>query len=152
LVVVLLWTLWPSPPPVEQPRVRQYLDYTACLLTGERGVSDAVAAPAWAGLQQASLTTKAQVQYLAVTGEQTVDNATTFVNSLAQAGCDVIFGVGDVAVAAIEKSAPAFTNRHFYTVGGTVTAPNVTPIAATDSTGVTKAVNDAATAAVTGHS
>ena len=152
VVVILVWTLWPTPRPLEQPRAREYLDYTACLLTGERGVSDAVAAPVWAGLQQASTATNAKVQYLAVTGEQTVDNATTFVNTLAQAGCDVVFGVGDVAVAAIERSSPAFPNRRFYTVGGTATAPNLTPIAATDPAGVTRAVNDAATAAVAGHS
>ena len=74
LVVALTWALWPASEPDPPPRAREYLDYTACLLTGDRGIADPQAAPVWAGLQDASLATRAKVQYLAVTGPQTAEN------------------------------------------------------------------------------
>ncbi|HEY4867303.1 MAG TPA: hypothetical protein VIK45_17525, partial [Candidatus Dormibacteraeota bacterium] len=47
-------------------RARQYLSFTACLLTDSRGLAGAQASAAWAGLEQASASTRAQVQYLSV--------------------------------------------------------------------------------------
>src|SRR6266540_1993395 len=92
VAAVLVWALWPagSGP---APRARQYLDFTACLLTGEHGVADADAAPVWAGMQDASLQTRAEVQYLVVVGEQTVANAGPFLASLAQSRCDLVIAV-----------------------------------------------------------
>jgi len=46
------------------PRARQYLAFTACLLTGSRGLAGAKGAEAWAGMQAASLATRAKVEYL----------------------------------------------------------------------------------------
>src|SRR5688572_8099415 len=60
VVILLTWALWPATK--ETPRERRYLDYTACLLTGEKGIADPAAAPVWAGMQEASLATHAKVQ------------------------------------------------------------------------------------------
>ena len=46
------------------PRARQYLAFNACLLTGSRGLAGPQAAQAWAGMQDASLATRAKVEYL----------------------------------------------------------------------------------------
>lgn len=127
LGVGLVWTLWPAPA-AEPPRARQYLDFTACLLTGEQGIADAAAAPAWAGLQDASLATHAKVQYLAVTGPQTVENATPFLASLAQAGCNLVFAAGDVPVAAIDQHHKEFPAVRFFPVGGGLPQSNVSPV------------------------
>src|SRR5262245_15879290 len=98
---LVTWLVWPTGAPrVAPPRERQYLDYTACLLADDRGIAGAEAAPVWAGLQDASLATHAKVQYLPVLGAQTTDNALTFLATLAQGQCNIIFAVGNGPVAA----------------------------------------------------
>jgi hypothetical protein len=67
LVAVLVvglaaWILWPS------PRPRPYLAFTACLLTDEQGVAGSAAGAVWAGMQDASLATRAKVQYVPAVG------------------------------------------------------------------------------------
>lgn len=147
VVAVLTWALWPAetPPP---PRARQYIDFTACLLTGERGITEPEAASVWKGLQQASTATKAKVQYLAVTGPQTVDNATTFVATLAQTNCDLVLAVGELPVASVNKSAPTFPDTRFFVVRGTATRANVTIVDGQTSEQVTAAVENLVTRAV----
>jgi hypothetical protein len=142
VVVALVWLLWPAtqPPP---PRARQYLSYTACLLTGERGTTDASAAPVWAGMQDASLTTHIKIQYLAISGPQTVDNAVVFVNTLAQRNCDVVIAAGAVPATAVTKAAATFPKTAFYTVGATTNAPHVTRIDTTDPAAVRAAISQA---------
>src|ERR1700761_9200785 len=66
------WLVWPSTP---APRARVYKAFTACLLTDSRGIAGPQAAPVWAGMQKASLATHVKVEYLAVVGPDTVDNA-----------------------------------------------------------------------------
>jgi hypothetical protein len=105
---LLVWALWPTPKQTEQPRARQYLDFTACLLTDADGVTGAQAAPVWAGMQDASQATHAKVQYLSVSGPQTVENAMPFLNSLAQGHCDLVVAVGDAPVAAVRAGAGKF--------------------------------------------
>nr|BFE65694.1 hypothetical protein GCM10020063_102200 [Dactylosporangium thailandense] len=78
---MLAIALWPDPA-TEPPREREYLEFTACLLTPQDGVRGAAAGPVWAAMQDASQQTKAKVQYLEVSGAQTVENAVTFLNSL----------------------------------------------------------------------
>ena len=126
----LVWALWPIPS-APQPRAWRYLDVSACLLTDERGLSGAAAA-VWAGMQDASLATRVRVQHLAVVGEQTVDNAAPFAAGLAQGGCALVLAVGEVAVAAVERTAPRFPSVRFVTVGGGAAAGNVTVLAASD--------------------
>jgi len=147
-VAGLAWVFWPAAPPEPAPRARQYLEYTACLLTGERGLTDTAAGPVWAGLQDASLATHAKVQYLAITGPQTVDNGVPFLNTLAQTGCNLIFAAGDVAVATVDKGATNFPDRRFYPVGGGSAHANVFPITTTGPDGVRAAVSTTLTDAV----
>lgn len=149
LVAALLlgWLLWPSQPDPEPPRARQYLDFTACLLTGELGVADPSVEPAWSGLQDASLLTRTKAQYLAIAGPQTVDNGLTHLNTLALTGCDLIFAAGDLPVATVDKGASQFPDKHFYPVGGGTAAGNVTPITG-DADHIRDTVHRTLTAAV----
>jgi hypothetical protein len=134
--LLLTWAFWPqsTSSPLEPPRARQYLGYTACLLTGERGVADAAAAPAWAGLQDGSLATKAKVQYLAIAGPQTADNAATFLNTLAQTGCNLIVAAGDLPVATVRQGAGRFPSQAFAAVTSEPISGNVIQITADDRT------------------
>jgi hypothetical protein len=143
---VATWLFWPvGPPPPDPPRARAYLQYTACLLTGERGVNDPAAAPVWAGLQDASLATHAKVQYLAIVGPQTVDNGLTFLNNLAQTGCDLVFAAGDTTV---DKGAATFPHTRFLPIGPAKPGANVSPIGDQGADKIRSAVSDALTAAV----
>jgi hypothetical protein len=128
VIALLVWALWPSSAPPPAPRARQYLTFTACLLTSQRGIADPKAAPIWAGMQDASLATRAKVQYLAVTGPQTVDNAVTFVNTLAQTHCNLIIAAGDIPDGAVQKAAPTFPTTAFYAVGTTIGTSHVRAI------------------------
>ncbi|GAA0581295.1 BMP family ABC transporter substrate-binding protein [Streptomyces crystallinus] len=116
----------PGPP---DPRARQYKNVDACLLTGDKGVTEGTeGAPVWAGLQDASQTTHARVNFVPVTGEQTAANATPFVNSLIQRSCDVVVAVGKAPVAAAEAAAKAHPKVRFVVVGGQAAAGNVTAV------------------------
>lgn len=125
--VLLVWALWPTTRP-EQPRARQYLAFTACLLTDGHGVAGPEAAPVWVGMQEASLATRAKVQYLSVSGPQTVDNALPFLSSLAQGRCDLVFAAGAVPVGAVRQGASTFPGTRFVVVGSDVQAPNVSKV------------------------
>jgi hypothetical protein len=142
--VVVLATRSPAPPP---PRARRYLEFTACLLTDERGITGPEAKPVWAGMQDASLATHAKVQYLAVSGPQTVDNAVPYANSLAQGRCNLVLAAGAVPGSAVGKAAPLFPGTRFVVVGDAPAAANVVAVnAATPETvrpAVTRIVTDA---------
>ncbi|WHM36481.1 BMP family ABC transporter substrate-binding protein [Streptomyces sp. BPTC-684] len=116
----------PGPP---DPRARQYKNVDACLLTGDKGVTEGTdGAPVWAGMQDASKATRARVNFVPVTGEQTAANATPFVNSLIQRSCDVVVAVGKAPVAAAEAAAKAHPKVRFVVVGGEAAAANVTVV------------------------
>jgi basic membrane lipoprotein Med (substrate-binding protein (PBP1-ABC) superfamily) len=127
VAVLLVWALWPTHTE-QQPRARQYLAFTACLLTDSQGVAGAEAAPVWAGMQDASLATRAKVQYLSVSGPQTVENALPFLSSLAQGRCDLVFAVGAVPVGAVRQGASTFPNIRFVVVGGGAQGSNVSKV------------------------
>ncbi|GIJ44112.1 hypothetical protein Val02_09980 [Virgisporangium aliadipatigenens] len=150
LVVAALvaWIRWPHDEPAPPPRAREYLDFTACLLTDAAGVLGADAAPVWAGMQAASAQTRARVQYLAATGATTADDAVPFLNSLAQGGCGVVIGTGTLAVQAIEKGAARFPSVRFVVVGMPLVAPNVTVVTASPDSPVDEAVRKVVVAAV----
>jgi hypothetical protein len=97
-----------------------YSSFQACLVTGARGISDPAAAPVWAGMEDASLRTRAMVSYLAVTGPSTTGNALTFVNSLVLRHCDVIVASGTAQLAAAQADAPRFSRIRFVLAGGRV--------------------------------
>jgi basic membrane lipoprotein Med (substrate-binding protein (PBP1-ABC) superfamily) len=123
--VGVAWAVWPSEP---APRARQYLDFTACLLTDEHGIAGPEATPVWAGMQEASLATRAKVQYVSVVGPQTADNAVPFLSSLAQGRCNLVFAVGAVPVGAVGKAAAQFPGTRFVVVGGAPADGNVSKV------------------------
>ncbi|MFF5229384.1 hypothetical protein [Dactylosporangium sp. NPDC000521] len=146
VAIVLMVSLWPDPAP--ESREREYLQFTACLLTPADGVRDPAAAPVWKAMQDASLQTQAKAQYLEISGAQTVDNAVTFLNSLAQGDCDLIFASGDLPVQAVVKGASTFPAERFVTVGASVAAPNVSTVdAAASHDGVVRLIAEAVAAA-----
>jgi basic membrane lipoprotein Med (substrate-binding protein (PBP1-ABC) superfamily) len=130
--------------------VRQYLEFTACLLTEGGGVAGPEAAPVWAGMQDASLATRAKVQYLAVSGPQTVDNAVLFASSLAQNRCNLVFAAGDVQTSAVVKVAPRFPGTAFVVVGSGASASNVSRLDGSSATEVRAAVRRTLTTAAGG--
>jgi basic membrane lipoprotein Med (substrate-binding protein (PBP1-ABC) superfamily) len=144
LVVGCVWLLWPSAPP---PRAQQYLAFNACLLTGNDGVTGA-AAPVWSGMQDASLKTRAKVEFLPVFGEASKANALPYLASLVQRHCDVILAVGSAQIAAVSADAPARPRVHFVVVGGQVSAPNVVSLDASSPEQVRRQVATEVMAAV----
>jgi hypothetical protein len=130
---VTIWLLWPDPP--LPPRARQYLEFTACLFTDESGIGRGPGAAAWAGMQDASLTTHAKVQYLSVTGPATTANALPYLASLLQRRCAVIVAVGQAQIQAVLTDAPAHPQTQFVVLANSG-APNVTFIQPNDDTNV----------------
>ncbi|WP_162602677.1 type 1 periplasmic-binding domain-containing protein [Streptomyces spongiicola] len=101
------------------PRARQYKDFDACLLTGEKGIAAGTpAAPVWEGMQEASLETRVRVSYVPVVGPQSADNARPFLNSLVQRRCDVVLAVGEAQVDAVRSGAAQHPGIRFVAVDG----------------------------------
>jgi basic membrane lipoprotein Med (substrate-binding protein (PBP1-ABC) superfamily) len=143
--LIVAFTAGGSPAPVA--RARSYASLQACLLTGERGVADPAAAPVWAGMQKASLATRAMVSYLAVTGPQTEGNALPFLGSLLARNCELVLAAGQAAGNAVAAQARQYPTVQFAVVDGTVAAPNVTVLsgsAAAVRAGAASAVSRAA--------
>jgi len=140
LLAVLIWVLWPSPQ--AEPRARQYQDVTACLLTGQAGVTEAQAAPVWAGMQAASARTHGQVRFLAVTGDQTVDNAKTFAGTLMLGRCAVIVAEPGIADGAVRAVAGQHPEQRFVVVGGAAaSAGNVSRVDGSSPSEVTAQIS-----------
>jgi len=141
-VVLVAWAVWPASQ--VEPRAREYRDVTACLLTDGQGVTGAQAAPVWAGLQAASARTHAQVRYLAVTGEQSVANAQSFVGSLLAGRCAVIVAAPGIADGAVRALAGRYPAQHFLVVGGAAPgAGNVAQVASSSTSDISAAVSAA---------
>lgn len=125
----ITWLAWPSSKPVYDPpaRARQYMVFTACLLTGPAGLADSQARAVWSGMQAASSVTNAQVSYLSVpVGEaDTVGVATPLANTLVQQRCNVIVAVGATEVATVQAVAALHSGMRFVLVGGGSPAVNV---------------------------
>jgi hypothetical protein len=103
-VVLAGWVLWPRPAAV--PQARQYLDVTACLLTGPDGVgTGAPAAPAWTAMEKASLASHVMVSYLSATAPADV---TVLLNTMVQRQCGVIVtdGASPAQVASAARANP----------------------------------------------
>lgn len=127
------------------PRARVYLSFTACLLTGPQGVEDPVAAPAWAGLQDASGATKVQVEYLAVPAS--AHDAAPYLASLVMEHCGLVVAAGAGPVAAVEANADRYKSVRFVTVGGRATSRNITVVPPADARSRVSAEAKAALAA-----
>lgn len=113
--------------PVAGPgvRARSYLARTACLLTDSRGLAGPQAAAAWAGLQDASAATGAQVQYLAVPSGTTAAGARPYLASLVLRKCAVVVATGPAQVAAVAADAVRFGSVRFAVAGGRAPGANV---------------------------
>ncbi|GIG01017.1 hypothetical protein [Catellatospora citrea] len=111
-----LW-LWLRPPATEPDRQRDYLASSVCLLTGADGVRGTQATPVWAGMQHASQATLVKVSHVAISGDETVDNAATFLAGMAQGRCDLLLAVGEVPTQAVLSTAAKFPGTRFVVVG-----------------------------------
>jgi len=104
------WTLWPHSP---TPRARQYLNVTACLLTGPSGVAPGTsAAPVWTAMQSASVATHVMVSYLPDTGSA---DAGPMLNALVQRRCGVIIATGGLT-AEVSRAGQADPHQRFLLV------------------------------------
>ncbi|MEU0435794.1 BMP family ABC transporter substrate-binding protein [Streptomyces sp. NPDC006290] len=129
-VVVAGVCLWPSADGGgEMPTARVYRDVDACLLTDSRGVVPGVpAAPVWAGMQEASRSTRVRVSFLPATGPDTRANVVPYVNSLVQEQCSVVVAVGATPVQAVRAVAPRQKQVRFVVVGDGPGSANVSVV------------------------
>ncbi len=154
LAAGVAWVVWPSGKPAYDPpaRTRQYVAFTACLLTGPAGLADPQARTVWSGMEAASSATNAQISYLSVpAGEaDTVGVATPLANSLVQQRCGVIVAVGAPEVAAVQAVAAQHAAMHFVLVGGGDPAGNVAMLPSTGASSVSSRVQTVLRGAVGG--
>jgi basic membrane lipoprotein Med (substrate-binding protein (PBP1-ABC) superfamily) len=129
-------------------RARVYVNVDACLLTGPGGLSDPAAAPVWAGMEQASSSTRVRVSYLSVSGPATEANAAPFLGSLLVRGCKVIVASGGPERAAVLADASKFPAVKFVIFGAGRAPANVTVLALEAAGGVQSSVANVMTAAV----
>ena len=129
---LVVWWRWPSEEKTAPPLARQYRDFTVCLLTDNAGVDGPLAQPMWAGIQDAALAGSVRSQYVSVAGEQTADNAATFLASLAQSECDLVFAAGTAPREAVRAKAATFPQIRFYAVSPGVSTANVSAVDGAD--------------------
>ncbi|MFE2557189.1 BMP family ABC transporter substrate-binding protein [Streptomyces sp. NPDC059352] len=89
-------------------RAREYQDFDACLLTGEKGiVAGAPAEPVWEGMRTASEGEgrPIRVTFVPVMGEQSTANARPFLNGLVQRDCEIVLASGASQVTVAEEAA-----------------------------------------------
>jgi hypothetical protein len=101
-------------------------------------------------MQDASLATRAKVQYLAAVDATSVADVRPFVTSLVQRHCDLVLAVGAVPVAAVVAEAGANPSVRFVTVGGGRPAGNVRVVEAGSPAQVRDRIAAVVTAAVNG--
>jgi hypothetical protein len=133
-----------SQPPA---RARVYSAFDACLLIGAHGIADPSAAPVWAGMEDASMATRAKVSYLAVSGPATVGNAVPYLGALLVRHCNVIVAEGAAEQAAVALDAGRNPGVRFVVAGSAAQAPDVTVLAGPRS-GLRAAVASVITQAV----
>jgi basic membrane lipoprotein Med (substrate-binding protein (PBP1-ABC) superfamily) len=93
--------------------------------------------------QEASAATRAKVQFLAVVGPQTEQNALPYLTSLALRHCDVVLAVGPAQVAAVAAGAPRFPTVRFVVIGDGAQGANVSQVASSQRDEVRLAVKAA---------
>jgi hypothetical protein len=125
--VAVGWMLWPRPTaaPVSATTTRQYLDASACLLTGADGVTPGTpGAPVWRAMESASAATRVMASYLPAA---TPADAGPMLNTLVERQCGVIV-VMDASLAQVAKTARANPARRFILVTGSAAdGPAVVP-------------------------
>jgi len=137
-VFVTAWTLWGRPGTVAAPRARQYLDVSACLLTGSSGVTPGTpGAQAWQAMQSASVASHVMVSYLSDTGSADVP---VLLNTLVERQCGVIVVTGASPVQ-VTSAAKANPGRRFILLTSSAAAgpaavpPNAVVVPAADAAG-----------------
>lgn len=129
---VAAWAWWPRPAAVAD--ARQYLDVSACLLTGPGGVAaGSPAAPVWAAMRSASLATHVMVAYLPDAGPADVRPV---LNTLIERRCGVIIATSGAAAGVI-AAGKANPGQRFLLVA----APGVAAAAGTRNTVVVPAAD-----------
>jgi hypothetical protein len=109
---------WPSSSSGTAPQARGYLEsFTACLLTGSRGLAAAQTALLWRGMQDASLATQAKVEYLPVMSGSTTAAALPYLASLVERHCNVVVAAGGAEVAVVSAQASRFPSVQFVVPG-----------------------------------
>jgi hypothetical protein len=130
--VIAAWALWPGSASAAGPRARQYLDASACLLTGAGGVSPGTAgAQAWDAMESASAASHVMVSHLPSAEPADVP---VLLNTLVERECGVIVVTG-ASQNPVTSAARANPGRRFILVtGGTAAKPvTVLPNAVTVS-------------------
>jgi hypothetical protein len=142
-IFIAAWVLWPRPAgtataAATAPRARQYLDTSACLLTGSSGVSPGTpGAQAWHAMQSASLASHVMVSYLPSTGSADVP---VLLNTLVNRKCGVIVVTGAYRNQ-VASAAQANPGRRFILVtasaaaGPAVVPANTVVVSAADASG-----------------
>jgi hypothetical protein len=135
---VTAWVLWPRPGTVAAPRSRQYLDASACLLTGAGGVSPGTpGARAWQAMESASGDSHVMVSYLPVAGPAAVP---ALLNTLVERRCGVIVVTSGSRVQ-VTSAAKANPGHQFILVtsstaaGPAVVPPNAVVVPLADAAG-----------------
>ena len=135
---IIAWMLWPRPATAAPPRARQYLDASACLLTGSSGVTPGTpGAQAWHAMQSASLASHVMVSYLPSTGPADVP---ALLNTLVERRCGVIVvtAAARIQVTGVAKANPG---RRFIVVtsgaaaGSAAVPPNTVVVPVADASG-----------------
>jgi basic membrane lipoprotein Med (substrate-binding protein (PBP1-ABC) superfamily) len=126
VICAIVWVVLASTGP--KPRVREYLAFKACLLTDAQGVTGKQAAPVWAGMERASLKTRAKIQYLPAFGPSTTANTQPYLRTLTQQRCNIIVAVGAGPVTAAIAESPKNPRTKFVIVAANATSHNVTAL------------------------
>lgn len=105
-------------------QARQYLNVTACLLTGPSGiVPGSPGAPAWSAMQTASDATHVRVSYLPDSGPADVG---AMLNTLVARQCGVIITAG-ASPGPVIKAARANPRQRFVVIGASATSTAAAP-------------------------
>ena len=138
VLLVVGWMLWPRPAAVPAPTTRQYLDTSACLLTGPDGVAPGTpGAPVWQAIESASLASRVMVSYLPVARPA---DASAMLNTLVERRCGVIVVTG-ASRAQVASAAKANPGRQFILVASSAVAgpvavpPNAVVVPPGDASG-----------------
>jgi hypothetical protein len=137
-VFITAWVLWLRPGTAATPRARQYLDVSACLLTGSSGVAPGTpGAQAWHAMQSASLASHVMVSYLPDAGPA---NVPALLNTLVERRCGVIVVTG-ASRTQVTSAAKANPGRRFIlvtsstAVGPAAVPPNTVVVPVADASG-----------------
>jgi basic membrane lipoprotein Med (substrate-binding protein (PBP1-ABC) superfamily) len=135
--VIAAWALWPATP-AAAPAARQYLNASACLLTGAGGVSPGTAgAQAWSAMESASAASRVMVSHLPSAKPADVP---VLLNTLIERKCSVIVVTG-ASQDQVTSAARANPGRRFVLVtdgtaaGSAAVLPNVVAVSAARASG-----------------